>query len=93
MKNLPKIFLVVVAAILFTVPETACSQILTVCRRFIAAESCYKCSDYFYVNSEDEAQSRCAQLRARPYYFRSFRAYERWLLGNCPCKGRDPEPR
>ena len=93
MKQALKVLMVVVAVILFAVPDwAACSQVLVVCRRFIADGSCYKCSDYFYVDSEDEAQSRCGELGADPYYFPGIGRMAFWMRGNCSCKDMDPAP-
>jgi hypothetical protein len=92
MKKWLKVLMVVVAVILFAVPEWACSQVLVVCRRFIADEACYRCSDYFYVDSEDEAQSRCGELGADPYYFPGIGRMAVWMRGHCSCEGMDPAP-
>ncbi len=92
MRRMLLVLAIGLVAVLFTVPDQASSQVLTVCRRFVADRSCYKCSEYFYVDSEDEAQQRCAKLGAQPYYFPGVRAMERWILGNCPCRGFDPVP-
>ena len=94
MKNLVKIFVVTAAAILFALPDLACSTpVLVVCRRYVAEGNCHKCSDYFYVNSEDEAQRRCDKLGATPYYFPGVGAMEFWMRGNCPCPEMDRAPR
>ena len=90
MKRL-KIFGAVLALILLT-SDWACSQVLVVCRRFVADQSCYMCSDYFYVNSEDEAQQRCDKQGATPYYFPGIGPMSFWMRRNCSCQGIDPAP-
>ena len=90
MKRL-KILTAVMALILLT-SDWACSQILVVCRRFVADQSCHKCSDYFYVNSEDEAQQRCGKLGAQPFYFPGVERMSFWMRRNCSCQGIDPAP-
>jgi hypothetical protein len=91
MKRL-KIFLAVVVLTVFILPDWACPQVLVVCRRFVADQSCYKCSDHFYVNSEDEAQRRCDKLGAQPFYFPGIGPMAFWMRGNCSCQGIDPAP-
>ncbi len=94
MKNLLGTVAVVAAAILFALPDmTFSAQVLVVCRRYVTEGNCHKCSDYFYVNTEDEAQSRCGKLGATPYYFPGVGAMEFWMRGNCPCPGLDRAPR
>ena len=92
MKKGLKILMVVVAVILFVLPELACSQVMVLCRRFIADQGCHKCSDYFYVNSEDEAGQRCGKLGGQPFYFPGLGPMSFWMRGNCSCKGTDPAP-
>jgi len=91
MKGL-KILMALVAITLFAVPDWACSQVLVVCRRFIADKGCHKCSDYFYVNSEDEAQQRCGKLGGDPFYFPGVGRMSFWMRGHCSCEGIDPAP-
>ncbi len=91
MKTWRKFLLIAVTVISFGLPATAHSIVFVVCRKFVPEKGCYKCSSYFSVQNEDEAQRKCARMGySEPNYFGSVGAVFRWMLPNCDC-GDDEE--
>jgi hypothetical protein len=80
-----KIFVLGLVVALVALPGVASPQrvIYTVCQWFNTEKNCYRCSDYFTVRSEQEAQRRCRG--GTPYYFPSVGALFGWMQGNCTC--------
>jgi hypothetical protein len=87
MKKFTKLFIAILFVVFSGVLEIASSQpILAVCRTYVANKNCYKCSDYFSVRSQDEAEERCSQMGYdETNYFPSVGAIAAWKLGNCTC--------
>ena len=57
-----------------------------VCQKFVAEKNCHKCSDYFYAESEEEADKKCEDMGYdQAYYFPRVAAVFRWMLSNCDC--------
>ncbi len=85
MKSLKRLLVGVMVAAVLLVPAAVSAQqiIYTVCQWYSAEGNCYKCSDYFSVRSEAQAQKRCKG--ATPYYFPSVGALQAWMIGNCTC--------
>jgi len=76
------------------VPGTETGNIVyTVCKIFDPGRNCNRCSDYFTVRSEDEAQNKCAKSGYEDvYYFPSVSRVYSWMGGHCTCGGDDEEP-
>jgi hypothetical protein len=92
MKRLRAIILIVMAVVLFGLPELASSQrvIYVVCRKYVAEQNCNKCSDYFSVQNEDEAIRKCKKKGyAEPNYFPSVGRIRAWVLSHCTCGDDD----
>jgi len=85
MVSMRKIFVMAVAAVFLGLSSFASAQqiIYVVCQSYKASKNCYKCSNYFSVRSEDQAQKRCRG--ATPNYFPSVGALQAWMLANCTC--------
>lgn len=66
--------------------------VYTVCKFFDPERNCNKCSDYFTVRSEDEAQDKCSRGGYEDaYYFPSVSRVYSWMGGHCTC-GNDEGP-
>jgi len=94
MRRLAKLLIPIVALGIFAIPEFASSQrvIYVVCRQYVPEKGCYKCSDYFSVQTEDEAVRKCGRRGYdEPNYFRSVNAIRRWVLSNCTCGDDDQD--
>lgn len=62
------------------------SSVIVVCRKFDVDNNCHRCSDYFYVHSEDKAIAKCKRMGFEdPYYFPTVGAAFKWMLPNCSC--------
>jgi len=91
MKHLRATIAAVMVIVLLGLPELACSQrvIYVVCRKYVAQENCHKCSDYFAVQTEDEAVRKCEKRGytdfAEPNYFPSLGRVAAWILSHCTC--------
>jgi len=85
MKSVKRWLVVVMVAVMLVAPVTASAQriIYTVCQWYSADDNCYKCSDYFSVRSEDQAQKKCRA--GTPHYFPSVGALQAWMISNCTC--------
>ncbi len=85
MTSLKSLLVAVMVAVLIGAPATAPAYqiIYTVCQWFNAEDNCYKCSDYFSVRSEEEAQKKCKG--ATPNYFPSVGRLQAWMISNCTC--------
>jgi hypothetical protein len=86
MKSMKRLLVLVMVAILLgasAAPVSAQRIIYVVCQWFSAEKNCYKCSDYFSVRSEAQAQKRCRS--GTPFYFPSVGALQGWMIGNCTC--------
>ncbi|MDQ7782772.1 MAG: hypothetical protein RDU20_07825 [Desulfomonilaceae bacterium] len=89
MNSLKRLVVVVMAVFLVAAPVAASAQqiIYTLCQWYDADRNCYKCSDYFSVRSQAEAEKRCKG--ATPYYFPSVGAMQAWKISNCTCDHDD----
>jgi hypothetical protein len=88
MNRLRSIILMVMAVLLFSLPELASAQrvIYVVCRKYVAESNCNKCSDYFSVQNEDEAIRKCQRKGySEPNYFPSVGRIRAWVLSHCTC--------
>ncbi|MFH1112724.1 MAG: hypothetical protein V1792_02270 [Pseudomonadota bacterium] len=85
MKSLKRLMVVAMVAVLIGAPATASAWqiIYTVCQWYNADDNCYKCSNYFSVRSEEEAQKKCKG--ATPNFFPSVGALQAWMISNCTC--------
>lgn len=85
MNAMKKLFVLGLVVALVAVPSLASPQrvIYTLCRWYNAEKNCYRCSDYFSVRSEEQAQRRCRG--GTPYYFPSVGALHGWMISNCTC--------
>jgi hypothetical protein len=98
MRFLRNMFLAAMMVLSFGIPNLALGQpgrvIYTVCRKFVVDRNCYKCSNYFAVRSESEAQAKCSRWGADedPYYFPSVGRVFSWKLPNCTCDSDDENP-
>jgi hypothetical protein len=89
MKSLKTVIVLVMATVLIVVPSMASAQqiIYTLCQWFNAEKNCYRCSDYFSVRSEEQAQKKCKG--GTPFYFPSVGALQAWMISNCTCDHDD----
>lgn len=89
MKMLRRLFMALTALVFLAMPLPAVSQpqiIFVVCWKYVADKNCNKCSKYFSVRSEEEAQRRCKKMGfAEPNYFPSTQHVFRWMLSHCTC--------
>ncbi len=99
MRCLRNMFLAAMVVLSFGIPNLALGQgpgriIYTVCRKYVVDRNCYKCSKYFAVRSESEAQAKCSRWGADedPYYFPSVGRVFAWKLPNCTCDSDDENP-
>lgn len=95
MRYLRNMFLAAMVLLSFGIPNLVFGQriIYTVCRKYMVERNCYKCSNYFAVRSEAEAQAKCARWGADedPYYFPSVGRVFSWKLPNCTCDHDESE--
>lgn len=64
--------------------------VYTVCKLFDPESNCNRCSDYFTVRSEEEAQNKCARAGYDDvYYFPSVSRVYSWMGGNCTCDSEE----
>jgi len=95
MKHVRRAVLMAAALFFIGFPYPAVSQapttVLVVCRVYNVSRNCYKCSDYFSVDSslpggEDKAKRRCAKKGYdEPNYFKTTSQVQHWMLANCTC--------
>lgn len=85
MVSFRKLFIMTVAAVFLGLASMASAQqiIYVVCQSYSASKNCYRCSDYFSVRSEEQAQKKCRG--ATPFYFPSVPALQTWMISNCTC--------
>ena len=57
-----------------------------ICRKFVADKNCHQCSDYFWAQTQDEADKKCEDMGFdEAYYFPRVGAAFRWMVPNCDC--------
>ena len=92
MKTLRRIGIVIATVALLWMPNLAlCGQnVCVVCAKFDALKNCQRCSEHFWVTSEDKADAKCARMGFdEAYFFRNVRAAFRWMRPNCSCGEED----
>jgi len=90
--SIRRIVVALAALFMFGFPVLAYSQpqiIFVVCRKYDASGNCHKCSDYFSVRSEEEAQRKCGKRGADTYFVPSVQAMFRWKVSHCTCEEED----
>lgn len=87
MRTLRMIVLSAIMIVMLAIPSIVSAQIIyVVCAGYDARRNCNHCSDYFSVQTEEEAQKRCEAMGLpTPHYFRSVQAIFNWKRPNCSC--------
>jgi hypothetical protein len=88
MKRLRTFIVAAMALFVFGLPQVGYCQrvIYVVCWKYVVDQNCNKCSDYFSVQTEDEAIRKCKQRGyAQPNYFPGVGAIRAWVLSHCTC--------
>lgn len=88
MKYIRGIIVAIAAVLILGFPSPGFSQrvIYVVCWKYVPEKNCNQCSDYFSVQTEDEAIRKCKKKGfAEPNYFPSVGRIRAWVLSHCTC--------